>query len=70
MIQTTRQEVRLQMRRRYVRAGRNDKSQRVRELAELFGVKPGPAKSSPQVAPQNLASRFHSNAYGYGGLLE
>ena len=37
MSQITRQEVLSQMRRRYLRAGRPSKSQRVTELVELFG---------------------------------
>jgi hypothetical protein len=37
MSQNTRQEVLLQMRRRYLRAGRNYKSQLVTEMVELFG---------------------------------
>jgi hypothetical protein len=37
MSQNTRQEVLYQMRRRYLRAGRRYKSQRVTQLVELFG---------------------------------
>jgi hypothetical protein len=37
MSQNTRQEVLSQMRRRYLRAGRRYKSQRVTQLVELFG---------------------------------
>src|SRR5215510_2904151 len=37
MSQNTRQEVLVQMRRRYARAGRKFKSQLVNELVELFG---------------------------------
>jgi hypothetical protein len=37
MSQNTRQEVRLQLRRRYFRAGRQHKSQLVTPLVELFG---------------------------------